>query len=49
MIYIVEIDFVFCVFIVGLLNINEVIVDLNGLFFFFGWVKLLWCLKVSGV
>lgn len=49
MIYIVEIDFVFCAFIVGLSNINEAIVDLNGSFFFFGWVKLLWRLKVSGV
>ncbi|EJC9041219.1 N-acetyltransferase, partial [Shigella flexneri] len=30
-------------------NINEAIADLNGSLFPFGWAKLLWRLKVSGV
>src|SRR5699024_11783752 len=49
MIYIAEIDSAPCAFIVGLPNINEAIADLNGSFFPFGWAKLLWRLKVSGV
>lgn len=49
MIYIAEIDSVPCAFIVGLPNINEAIADLNGRLFPFGWAKLLWRLKVSGV
>ena len=34
-------------FIVGLPNVNEVIRDLNGRLMPFGWLKLLWRLKVS--
>ncbi len=49
MIYIAEIDSRPCAFIVGLPNINEAIADLNGRLFPFGWAKLLWRLKVSGV
>ncbi|HCQ2446382.1 TPA: N-acetyltransferase, partial [Escherichia coli] len=49
MIYIAEIDSAPCAFIVGLPNINEAITDLNGSLFPFGWAKLLWRLKVSGV
>ncbi|CAI0811963.1 Uncharacterised protein [Serratia liquefaciens] len=49
MIYIAEVDSVPCAFIVGLPNINEAIADLNGSLFPFGWAKLLWRLKVSGV
>lgn len=49
MIYIAEIDSVPCAFIVGLPNINEAIADLNGRLFPFGWAKLLWRLKISGV
>lgn len=49
MIYIAEVYSVPCAFIVGLPNINEAIADLNGSLFPFGWAKLLWRLKVSGV
>lgn len=49
MIHIAEIDSVPCAFIVGLPNINEAIADLNGRLLPFGWAKLLWRLKVSGV
>ena len=49
MIYIAEIDSIPCAFIVGLPNINEAIADLNGRLFPFGWAKLLWRLKISGV
>ncbi|WP_413501768.1 N-acetyltransferase [Serratia proteamaculans] len=49
MIYIAEVDSVPCGFIVGLPNINEAIADLNGRLLPFGWAKLLWRLKVSGV
>ncbi len=49
MIYIAEIDSVPCAFIVGLPNINEAIGGLNGRLLPFGWAKLLWRLKVSGV
>jgi len=49
MIYIAEIDEKPCAFIVGLPNLNEAIRDLNGRLLPFGWAKLLWRLKVSGV
>lgn len=49
MIYIAEMDAVPCGFIVAMPNINEAIADLNGSLFPFGWAKLLWRLKVSGV
>ncbi|MEG3130976.1 N-acetyltransferase [Pantoea cypripedii] len=49
MIYIAEVDSVPCAFIVGLPNINEAIEGLNGRLLPFGWAKLLWRLKVSGV
>ncbi|MFK8257622.1 N-acetyltransferase [Erwinia sp. AnSW2-5] len=49
MIYIAEIDARPCAFIVGMPNINEAIADLNGSLLPFGWAKLLWRLKVSGV
>lgn len=49
MIYIAEIDSAPCAFIVGLPNINEAITGLHGRLLPFGWAKLLWRLKVSGV
>lgn len=49
MIYIAEVDSVPCAFIVGLPNINEAVADLKGRLLPFGWAKLLWRLKVSGV
>lgn len=49
LIYIAEIDAKPCAFIVGLPNINEAIHDLHGRLLPFGWAKLLWRLKVSGV
>jgi hypothetical protein len=49
MIYIAEVDSVPCAFIVGLPNINEAIAGLEGRLFPFGWAKLLWRLKASGV
>jgi len=49
MIHIAEIDAVPVAFIVGLPNINEAISGLNGRLLPFGWAKLLWRLKVSGV
>lgn len=49
MIYIAEVDSVPCAFIVGLPNINEAIQGLNGRLLPFGWARLLWRLKVSGV
>jgi hypothetical protein len=36
-------------FIVCLPNLNEAIADLNGKIFPFGWMKLLWRLKVKGL
>lgn len=36
-------------FMIGLPNLNEAIRDLNGKILPFGWAKLLWRLKVSGV
>ncbi|RJT45195.1 N-acetyltransferase [Rahnella woolbedingensis] len=49
LIYIAEIDSIPVAFIVGLPNINEAIADLKGKLLPFGWAKLLWRLKVSGV
>ncbi|MCP1104183.1 N-acetyltransferase [Serratia nevei] len=49
MIHIAEVDGDPCAFIVGLPNINEAIADLQGRLLPFGWAKLLWRLKVSGV
>ncbi|BEM58800.1 DNA-binding protein [Serratia marcescens] len=49
MIHIAEVDGEPCAFIVGLPNINEAIADLQGRLLPFGWAKLLWRLKVSGV
>ncbi|EMN8763422.1 N-acetyltransferase [Serratia marcescens] len=49
MIHIAEVDGAPCAFIVGLPNINEAIADLQGRLLPFGWAKLLWRLKVSGV
>ncbi|HEY4466395.1 MAG TPA: N-acetyltransferase [Klebsiella sp.] len=49
MIHIAEVEGVPCAFIVGLPNINEAIADLQGRLLPFGWAKLLWRLKVSGV
>ena len=44
---IAEVDGEPAAFIVALPNLNEVIRDLNGKLFPFGWAKLLWRLKVS--
>ncbi|MEN0616050.1 N-acetyltransferase [Klebsiella indica] len=49
MIHIAEVEGEPCAFIVGLPNINEAIADLQGRLMPFGWAKLLWRLKVSGV
>ena len=49
MIYIAEIDGEPAAFIVGLPNINEAISGLKGKLLPFGWAKVLWRLKVSGV
>lgn len=49
MIYIAEVNGNPCAFIVGLPNINEAITGLKGRMLPFGWAKLLWRLKVSGV
>ncbi len=48
LIYIAEIDNEPCAFIVALPNINEAIKPLNGRLFPFGWLRLLWKLKVTG-
>ena len=45
--HIAEVDGEPAAFIVGLPNINEVIRDLNGRLLPFGWLKLLWRLKVK--
>jgi hypothetical protein len=45
--YIAEVDGEPAAFIVGLPNINEVIRDLNGRLLPFGWLKLLWRLKIK--
>jgi hypothetical protein len=43
---IAEVDGVPAAMIVGMPNVNEVIRDLNGRLFPFGWLKVLWRLKV---
>ena len=45
-IQIAEVDGEAAAFIIGMPNINEAIRDLNGKLFPFGWLKLLWRLKV---
>lgn len=47
-IQIAEVDGEAAGFIIGMPNINEAIRDLNGKLFPFGWLKLLWRLKVRG-
>ncbi|WP_202306015.1 N-acetyltransferase [Dryocola clanedunensis] len=49
MIHIAEVDGTPCGFIVGLPNLNEAVAGLGGRLLPFGWAKLLWRLKVSGV
>ncbi len=46
-IQIAEVDGEAAAFIIGMPNINEAIRDLDGKLFPFGWLKLLWRLKVS--
>ena len=46
---IAEVDGEPAAMIVSLPNLNEAIADLNGRLLPFGWLKLLWRLKVSGV
>lgn len=47
LIQIAEVDGEAVAFVVALPNINEAIRDLNGKLFPFGWIKLLWRIKVS--
>ena len=47
-IQIAEVDGEAAGFIIGMPNINEAIRDLQGKLFPFGWLKLLWRLKVKG-
>ncbi|WP_449104065.1 N-acetyltransferase [Pseudomonas veronii] len=49
LIYIAEIDHQPCAFIVAMPNIHEAIAPLKGRLLPFGWLRLLWKLKVSGV
>ena len=49
LIWFVDVDGEAAGFIVGLPNLNEAIRDLNGKLLPFGWLKLLWRLKVTGV
>ncbi|MEO6340725.1 MAG: dATP pyrophosphohydrolase, partial [Caulobacteraceae bacterium] len=49
LIWFAEIDGEAAGFIVCLANVNEAIVDLGGKLLPFGWIKLLWRLKVTGV
>lgn len=49
LVWFVEIEGEVAGFIVALPNLNEAIRDLRGKLFPFGWLKLLWRLKVSGV
>ena len=49
LVWIVEVDSEPAGFIVCLPNLNEAIADLHGRIFPFGWAKILWRLKVSGV
>lgn len=48
LIYIAEVDNEPCAFIVAMPNINEAITPLNGRLLPFGWLRLLWRLKVTG-
>lgn len=48
LIYIAEIDEQPCAFIVAMPNLNEAIAPLKGRLLPFGWLRLLWKLKVSG-
>ncbi|AMB88088.1 DNA-binding protein [Pseudomonas agarici] len=48
LIYIAEIDNEPCAFIVAMPNINEAIAPLKGKLLPFGWLRLLWTLKVRG-
>lgn len=48
LIYIAEVDNEPCAFIVAMPNINEAIAPLNGRLLPFGWLRLLWKLKVTG-
>jgi hypothetical protein len=49
LVWFAEVDGEAVAFIVVLPNINEAVRDLNGRLLPFGWAKLLWRLKVSGV
>jgi hypothetical protein len=49
LVWFAEVDGEAVAFIVVLPNINEAVRDLDGRLFPFGWAKLLWRLKVSGV
>jgi hypothetical protein len=49
LVWFVEIDGQAAGFVVMLPNLNDAIFDLNGRILPFGWVKLLWRLKVKGV
>src|SRR5579883_2584841 len=49
LVWFAEVDGEAVAFIVALPNLNEAIQDLGGHLFPFGWAKLLWRLKVSGV
>lgn len=48
LIYIAEIDDEPCAFIVAMPNIHEAIAPLKGKLLPFGWLRLLWTLKVAG-
>jgi hypothetical protein len=48
LIYIAEVDNEACAFIVAMPNINEAIAPLKGRLLPFGWLRLLWKLKVTG-
>ncbi len=47
-IQIAEVDGEAAAFIIGMPNINEAIRDLKGKLFPFGWLKLIWRLKIKG-
>jgi hypothetical protein len=47
-IQIAEVDGEAAAFIIGMPNINEAIRDLKGRLFPFGWLKLIWRLKIKG-
>jgi hypothetical protein len=48
LIYIAEVNNEPCAFIVAMPNINEAIAPLNGRLLPFGWLRLLWRLKITG-